>query len=569
MPSKQTVDPEETLRERLEHILPDITRRKTAPYWPPDVFALCAAILQSSGAYTAVVDDRQQFLGSGNSRKRAETIRKIARDWRINHAMQQSVPRAVQSWWKIVLASGPLPIRKINTSPRCTKALLNLLATADEACSGVGVLAKKVGHAAPIEKQQNYEFLCFTEIWLLLTQSVSHGATLCREVDSSRARVLPRMHTPQSGLTVRSLSHHLAYCPPCDIVPEWAFGMEEESKKHCFNLLIVPWPKKIEPIQFRNSKAISITDSVGEGGYGLFTYRLGKGPSLKHVKQLVREAEKRVGAIHGVVFPELAMSKAEYSRISNGIVNSERFIVAGVGKEASSEKACGRNEAVWDFAFRDEKRRIAKGRFEQKKHHRWKLTKSQIVQYGLGTSLHPDANWWEHISLSERSLAFLNVRDWLTCTVLICEDLARPDPVGDLLRAIGPNLVIALLSDGPQMLSRWPGRYAGALADDPGSSVLTVTSGGMSRLSKPADGTKSRSGVIALWRDPKTGAKEIEIGPEADALILNITAEYDQEWTADGRGDGNKSGYPVLSGYHQMTLTNGVGTMRRRQRSGK
>lgn len=29
--------------------------------------------------------------------------------------------------------------------------------------------------------------------------------------------------------------------------------------------------------------------------------------------------------------------------------------------------------------------------------------------------------------------------------------------------------------DGPQLGSRWPGRYAGVLADEPGCSVLTFT----------------------------------------------------------------------------------------------
>jgi hypothetical protein len=56
------------------------------------------------------------------------------------------------------------------------------------------------------------------------------------------------------------------------------------------------------------------------------------------------------------------------------------------------------------------------------------------------------------------------------------EDLARPDPVGDLVRSVGPNLVIALLMDGPQLRARWSGRYAMSLADDPGSFVLSVTS---------------------------------------------------------------------------------------------
>ena len=94
-------------------------------------------------------------------------------------------------------------------------------------------------------------------------------------------------------------------------------------------------------------------------------------------------------------------------------------------------------------------------------------------------------------------------------SVLICEDLARPDPVGEVVRAVGPNLIIALLSDGPQLNSRWPSRYAGVLADDPGSSVLTVTSAGMAKLSKSGDPAKDRPDVIAFWRDAKTGSTEI------------------------------------------------------------
>jgi hypothetical protein len=47
----------------------------------------------------------------------------------------------------------------------------------------------------------------------------------------------------------------------------------------------------------------------------------------------------------------------------------------------------------------------------------------------------------------------------ITWSVLVCEDLARKDPAADLIRAVGPNLLIALLMDGPQLKSRWPGRW--------------------------------------------------------------------------------------------------------------
>ena len=43
------------------------------------------------------------------------------------------------------------------------------------------------------------------------------------------------------------------------------------------------------------------------------------------------------------------------------------------------------------------------------------------------------------------------------------------------MHAIGPNLVFTLLMNGPQLKTRWPARYAKILADDPGSSVLSIT----------------------------------------------------------------------------------------------
>jgi hypothetical protein len=71
--------------------------------------------------------------------------------------------------------------------------------------------------------------------------------------------------------------------------------------------------------------------------------------------------------------------------------------------------------------------------------------------------------------------------------VLICEDLARQDPAAELVRAVGPNLLVALLMDGPQLANRWPARYAAVLAEDPGTSILTLTSLGMVERSRPTE----------------------------------------------------------------------------------
>ena len=47
------------------------------------------------------------------------------------------------------------------------------------------------------------------------------------------------------------------------------------------------------------------------------------------------------------------------------------------------------------------------------------------------------------------------------------------------------------------------------LADDPGSSVLTLTSHGMVERSRPPGRDASR--VVALWKDPTRGVREIPL----------------------------------------------------------
>jgi hypothetical protein len=105
---------------------------------------------------------------------------------------------------------------------------------------------------------------------------------------------------------------------------------------------------------------------------------------------------------------------------------------------------------------------------------------------------------------------------------------------------------------GPQLKARWSGRYATVLADDPGSSVLTLTSLGMATLCRPF-GTHTPSRNIALWKDPKTGGPhEITLPEGAAAIVLTISAEFAEEWSADGRSDGGSTGYPTLTGIHPV-----------------
>jgi hypothetical protein len=100
--------------------------------------------------------------------------------------------------------------------------------------------------------------------------------------------------------------------------------------------------------------------------------------------------------------------------------------------------------------------------------------------------------------------------------------------------SIGPNLVVALLMDSAQIKERWPARYATVLAEDPGSSVLTVTSRALiDRVN--AEGEWGSSNAIALWRDDSGHLRSIQAPPTADAVLLTLAGDRRKEKTLDGR----------------------------------
>jgi hypothetical protein len=329
---------------------------------------------------------------------------------------------------------------------------------------------------------------------------------------------------------------------------EWPY-----RKKRCFNLLLAPWPLKVHPKDFKSITPAEAGLRDMPKKFGFFGYE----PPLnvdKHplkLRKMLKNAEMIVDEIHGVVFPELALTSEQYKRIKTTLMRRGIFLICGVRKPPTSSGKAGKNYLQFDIPVG----RAPTKPIEQNKHHRWRLDKRQIVQYGLGSCLDVDRNWWEHISIKGREINFVVLDDWLTVCALICEDLARQDPVSEIVRAVGPNLVIALLMDGPQLASRWPARYATVLADDPGSSVLTLTSVGMSELSRPPSNPTS-SRAIALWKDAKTGdAISIELPPNKDGAILSLSCELETEWSADGRNDGGTTGYPTLSGIHFVDST--------------
>jgi hypothetical protein len=147
--------------------------------------------------------------------------------------------------------------------------------------------------------------------------------------------------------------------------------------------------------------------------------------------------------------------------------------------------------------------------------------------------LHPHIRWWEAMEVPRRSVQFVEIGDGATLVSLVCEDLAEIDDVASVIRSVGPMIVVIPVLDGPQLGSRWAARYASVLADDPGSAVLTLTSFGMAQRSRPRG--QNSSAVVALWKDPGQGTREIQLEPGAQGILLSASADRAIRRSYDGR----------------------------------
>ncbi|MBI2605144.1 MAG: hypothetical protein HYW49_03580 [Deltaproteobacteria bacterium] len=502
--------------------------------WPPDAFALTSILLSDSGAYRNVVDppERHRWPPNGRllkkSQKWSETIDAGGERWRLwAEGGLKRAPVRILELINIVDSHRKVCVRDISKKEywRLCKTILALHALADAACEGIGVPGFFTG--------ANLVFYGVSAAMLKVSGSLSR-------IDVSRIKVLPKLRTPQVGISLRSLSHHLAV-DRSEVKVKWIWPpfkpVSESDKK--LNLMVIPWPEVIEPRSFRipNHRL----DNMNPDEFAFFRFSPRKRFNVERAIELIRRARTQVDEIHGVILPECALSEKEADIFQRCLAKEKvAFFIAGVRGDQTNFARFGLFSSA----------RHTYETFDQTKHHRWVLDGTQIRNYHLGSSLHPGRRYWEDIKVPDRSLNFVSVSEWLTMCHLICEDLARHDPVTQLVRSVGPNLVVALLLDGPQLASRWPARYASVLADDPGSSVLTVTSLGMALRSLPSKQARSR--VVALWKDSSGGPREIVLDQGADALILTLSAHSRNEWTADGREDGYAAYELQLSGIEHI-----------------
>jgi hypothetical protein len=488
--------------------------------WPPNVFALTYTVLEMSGAYRLVVapPDGRVWPEQANWE---EFVRMEGLLWAHGATKGQIPARVLELMHRVQSKLATLCVSTLDRDWATCCDLLTLHALADKASEGAGL--------PPSDPETAVEFLTRANDKLGVTGSLA-------ELPTDRIRVLPKMRTPQVGITIRSLSHHLSVCRS-EVDVQWQTYPSFVDTQRDIRLLLCPWPLWVDADDFAEcpGKLANLPSA-----YGFFSYSPRVQFDLSMLKRTLGAAS-RIGSIDGVVLPEACVLESDIGPIQEALtVYKIPLLLTGVRGPRTNHAYLGlldQTQNTW-------------GSFRQDKHHRWQIDRGQIESYGL--ELKAEKLWWEAIDVPRRALTFVTFSSWLTMCHLICEDLSRQEPVTGVVRGVGPNLVVALLQDGPQLKVRWPGQYASVLADDPGSSVLTLTSLGMALRSRKA-GAFSECPTIALWAD-RDQKQEIQLERNAVAVLITVRPKESTEWTADGRSDGQVAGLLSLERCQQISI---------------
>jgi hypothetical protein len=590
--------------------------------WPPNLFAFTSELLRSTGIYYLVVSPASSKGGeeiwppppgidkNGDQAAWVDKVRHLGLEWRsalnqkpreffLNHLepddnpepellqniLNSLVPAKVLDCWNNLAAGFDnediKDLRCIVENPEEKKRhwqafvdLMTLHAVADEACLGWGIR----------EHVEGWDELGKSGARLFAEELLERRGTLAT-IHEDRCRILPKRHTPNVGMTLRSVSINLAFFHRSSIDIRWrrsvASPLTEEVKQRAkgkgnakissLNVLLIPWPYKILASDF--SAVIEPAAYRAHGEKESFFEYDPQHPATEEefineeLPDLLRKAKQEAKRIDLVILPELAIDQKNVGHFEEKLrAENVSGYIAGVrlskGLQADgtihrfnrNTVYCKFSEKVGGdlFNFPPHGEAMEEEEYRQHKHHRWKLDRLQIVKYQLGGALSTNRDWWEFIKLSRRKVTFINVGNEITICPLICEDLARQEPISDLIRAVGPTLVVAILMDGPQKWSRWSAEYASVLADDPGSSVLTFTCKGMVDRVRTPGFEKSRA--VALWKDPLNLPHEIELeDKDTRGIVLYLNVEEKREITADGRVEEVATPYLTLGGIRYVS----------------
>lgn len=554
------------------------------PNWAPDLFGIAAYLLELAGAYHHVTPGRVPLASPAlelviNHDER-KMIQAEAGKWRAN---ANHLPQFAKTAWTNIMngkrsvCSGLRADKK--ALPGWWKDAMLLAAYADETCVNIGHAGSNAGIGSTPGVAGWIKLVVDANANKALSSQNGGPSGAPKDVrindgpysisfaaSADVLCVLPKGRTPDIGCTIRSISQNLALLPPAGIlqagwrqVPAASLGPPQSTP---FNVLFVPFPFAIDPTSF----------SVDGGGQSWSWFHLKQewlprnetetNQFLLFIDRLVEAStqEEPGRPVNAVLFPEYALNWELHETLvahiqskiddaaTRGIATpyaSMEFVISGSSSNCEGDKG--------NFVLTSQLVDVSDAALKTKcalhtsrtKHHRWQINPHQVSEYWLesgfeagdGSALDPA--YWEKINIPRRRIETHQFRDQSILTTLICEDLARAEPVHKYVRAVGPNIIFVLLMDGCQIEQRWSARYAMGLSEDPGSAVVTFTSRGLiwrsnERRKQEIQGHQ-HNWSVALARNPGSGPRQIKCGRSKEAVLLGFEASPSQELTLDGR----------------------------------
>lgn len=569
------------------------------PVFPYDVFAFCAYFIQITGLMGFFDPDPEGQTGFGKSDELRVVLTKQDREQCLESSeswhKSGNADDYTRNLWRLIFKSRDLTIRirdyqraykddndQLQTTPKWWIAIFKLLIIADEACDGVGHDYSKNGKGGH-KKSGRAKKLSYLDMMTIRTREGRTGearraratgqalmvkaqrqfSTLAAAADRGVVCVQPKCRVSEVGCTLRNLSRNHAITGPVGAVRcSWQqlAGKPHAQESDSMNVLLIPVPYTLD------SKSFEPLKKPAEGSkWGNFRVRqdwlnqINKNDLFSFVEGLIAKALEDVSQINAVIFPEFALEYAHFDELMGLVYEATNgkieFMISGSSINCDDDECNCVVTAIWESQMIDdddhtkgtidrEHRRVRV--ISQRKHHRWKLNDSQITDYGLSSSLPPFINWWEDHNIGAREMNFFQFRRNAVFASLICEDLARNDPCHEIIRSVAPNLIVALLMDGPQLTNRWAARYASSLADDPGSTVLTFTSFGLiSRSNVYTSHTPSYS--VGLLRDDTGATREIMLNEGHHGILLTLASKAVTDDTIDGRRTKNASSWHYVN----------------------
>ncbi|MGK0272987.1 MAG: hypothetical protein ACI88H_003664 [Cocleimonas sp.] len=494
--------------------------------WPMNTFHLIARIFDTYDVYQKIVSiengtDYLKQLKTGNHQRNwpqglldAQTRNEI-----------KVSPRFYQLLYNLFSSSRTREqIEKLLKDPDYLKLLFELYVASD-------VCAYRIQNE--IYRTRNALISRYAETLIVGKDlSIIYSLSQC---DKSYGVIQFKSHTPQTGISLNSLSHDLAYIKPGVEVTALVGSSTQAIEPNQYNVLVLPWPLEIKDEFFKqdNKPTLQMDEK-----FGFFSYENRQIITHQMIVYAI-ESSGELSLPDLVVIPECAVNSNDKTELLSGIRDyfSERnieppVIIFGVFGDGDSVESYGENSLELFYQNQFINNYVGEN---QRKHHRWALDATQLNTYGLGNVLSTDkVKWWENCATGDRKLISYRDEHVHICP-LICEDLARQDPIAPVVRALGPDLVVALLLDGPQMKGRWSHRYSSALVDEPGCSVLSISPYGMTQRS--TNGSEHPpSSIVALWCDTRSPC-ELKLEQGKIGILLKLKLEEQEQWSADGRGE--------------------------------